>query len=326
MAGKCGDLLLRTLSCSRIDGKSLPPSSIKRLIASPTASQGDVPGFKSLAMVEVADCLMTPRIVVSWNGDFEACISLKWGIICRASYQEGNSSSAKDAGIYQEKERTEIPKFTSSGTRLLKAFIGGMRYGLRAEDSLASSSSRFISFLSYGQGSHTNSSRVLLRLTWKLFSHSCIGSAICPMDQIVLYWCRNHPYPEQHLKSRLNYREKVKEKKQKVTFLFDNGRYRGFGKPNGSSKHIEVMIESHDVSQLAFNQISLIVIEVQFCQMVKWCMNPGFGNFKLLNIRSQKEERADLEISSTHSITLNSSLFSKSICISMRFSSEDISG
>ena len=81
MAGEYGNTLFRTLSCLRMDGKTLPPSSIKRLIALPTASQADALSFKSRATVEVTDQLTTPKIVVSWNGGFETCIFLKWGII-----------------------------------------------------------------------------------------------------------------------------------------------------------------------------------------------------------------------------------------------------
>ncbi len=62
------------------------PSSTSWEIAVPTASQGDSPGFKSLAIVLVAVFLTNPRTVVNWKGDLELRASLVWLIISWASW------------------------------------------------------------------------------------------------------------------------------------------------------------------------------------------------------------------------------------------------
>lgn len=70
-----------TFSFSRTKGSNFVPSFTSCVIAVRTASQGDSPGFKSLATVLVAVFLTNPRTVVSWNEDLELRASLVWFMI-----------------------------------------------------------------------------------------------------------------------------------------------------------------------------------------------------------------------------------------------------
>lgn len=77
--------LFWTFSGSKINGRSLFPSSINCETCCEMASHTEAPGFKSFATLAVAVCLTTLRILGNWNGDLAARTSLRWGITPCAS-------------------------------------------------------------------------------------------------------------------------------------------------------------------------------------------------------------------------------------------------
>lgn len=56
------------------------------------------------------------------------------------------------------------------------------------------------------------------------------------------------------------------------TIILDNSSYGRLGEPNGSSEHIQIMVEGHDIAQLALAQVVLESIKVGFSKVVELCL------------------------------------------------------